>query len=280
MKILVAILTSGQIDKLERCILSVLPQMIKQDVVVIINTIDELYAQSALTLAKSLGVTALVTASNGRPGKGKNALINYFLSTDYTHVIPVDGDDILLPTAVIRLATLTHSSQADVIGLIDSLGLLTNEILPCEVILKSEEYRNRVQVNMDKNTRRQFNLHVAKIRRISNEHGNFFNRFVILSRIAAKAISYDEELSGAEDIKQGLFLKLLHYDGTLKYVVVSSEDIYMYDVTGESIMVSLVCKSDPNAEIQRFWFDLSEDQINTLKSFQLECIDDRNGFRR
>lgn len=280
MKILVAILTSGQIDKLERCILSVLPQTIKQDVVVIINTIDELYAQSALTLAESLGVTALVTASNGRPGKGKNALINYFLSTDYTHVIPVDGDDILLPTAVIRLATLTHSSQADVIGLINGLALLKDAKLPIEMGLKSAEYRNHVLENMELKNLRKFNLHVAKIRRVSNEHGNFFNRMVVLSRKAAVEISYDEELSGAEDIKQGLFLKLLHHDGKLKYVLVSSEDIYLYDVTGESILFSLVCKADPNDEIKQFWLDLSEDQINTLKSFQLECIYDRNEFRR
>lgn len=280
MKILVAILTSSQIDKLERCILSVVSQSIKQDVVVIINTVDDLYAQSALNLAESLGVTALVTISNGRPGKGKNALIDYFLSTDYTHVIPVDGDDILLPTAVIRLAALSHSSQADVIGLINGLALLKNEQLPIELGLKSADYRNRVLEYIDPKHLRKFNLHVAKIRRVSNEHGNFFNRFVLLSRKAAKEISYDEELSGAEDIKQGLFLKLLHHVGIVKYVLVSSENIYLYDVTGESILFSLVCKADPNDEIQRFWFNLLEDQINTLKSFQLECIDDRNGFRR
>jgi hypothetical protein len=122
-------------------------------------------------------------------------------------------------------------------------------------------------------------LHVARIRRVSNEHGNFFNRFVILSRAAALEVAYDESLAGAEDIKQGLAFKLLHHSRALKYMLLSSEDIYLYDVNDESILFRLVCKADPNDEIQQFWSNLSDDQINTLKSFQLECIDDRNGFQ-
>lgn len=280
MKTLVAILTSGKIDKLRRCIDSVLLQTEYSNVVIIINTLDELYAELASDTAANYGVRSVITESNGKPGKGKNELIKYFLSTDFTHVIPVDGDDILLPTAVTKLAALVHSSRADVIGLINGLALLKDAQLPIEEGLKTAEYRNHVLENMDPKHLRKFNLHVAKIRRVSNEHGNFFNRFVILSRKAAEEISYDEELAGAEDIKQGLLLKLLHYTGTLNYVLVSSEYIYLYDVTGESILFSLVCKADPTDEMQRFWFNLSDDQINTLKSFQLECIDDRYGFRR
>lgn len=280
MKTLIAILTSGKLEKLQRCIDSALLQAEHSDVVVIINTLDDQYEKLASLLAEKNGVKSVITESNGRPGKGKNSLIKYFLSADYTHVIPIDGDDILLPLAVSKLTALVHTEQADVIGLIDGLALLNDMQLPIEAGLKSADYRNRVLEYMDPKHLRKFNLHVAKIRRVSNEHGNFFNRFVILSRAAALEVAYDENLAGAEDIKQGLAFKLLHHSGALKYMLLSSEDIYLYDVNDESILFRLVCKADPNDEIQQFWSDLSDDQINTLKSFQLECIDDRNGFQR
>jgi hypothetical protein len=279
MKTLIAILTSGKLEKLQRCIDSALLQVEHSDVVVIINTLDKQYETLASSLASVNSVKSVITESNGRPGKGKNALIKYFLSTDFTHVIPVDGDDILLPQAVSKLNKLLDSEHVDVLGLINGLALLNDMQLPIEEGLKSADYRNRVLEYMDPKHLRKFNLHVARIRRVSNEHGNFFNRFVILSRTAASSVAYDEHLAGAEDIKQGLAFKLLHHSGALKYMLLSSEDIYLYDVNDESILFRLVCKADPNDEIQQFWSGMSDDQINTLKSFQLECIDDRNGFQ-
>jgi len=274
MKTLIAILTSGKLEKLQRCIDSALLQTEHSNVVVIINALDKQYENLASSLAAVNSIKSVTTESNGRPGKGKNALINYFLSTDFTHVIPVDGDDILLPQAVSKLNKLVDSEHVDVLGLINGLALLNDMQLPIEEGLKSADYRNRVLEYMDPKHLRKFNLHVARIRRVSNEHGNFFNRFVILSRAAALEVAYDESLAGAEDIKQGLVFKLRHHSGALKYVLLSSEDIYLYDVNDESILFRLVCKADPDDEIQQFWSELSDDQINTLKSFQLECLHD------
>jgi len=279
MKTLVAILTSGKLDKLRRCIDSVLLQTEPSDVVVVINTLDDHYANLAFEEAAKYDIEVVITESNGKPGKGNNSLIKHFLSTDYTHVIPVDGDDILLPTAVSRLTALVHSSAADVIGLIDGLVIMDNKQLPIETGLKSDGYVTKVLQYMDHNHRRMFNLYFARIRRVSNEYGNILNRFVILSRNAGSAVMYDEQLAGAEDIKQGLCLKLLHHAGKLKYIVVRSEDIYLYDMSDESLLFNVFFKSDPNEELKQFWHDLSDDQINTLKSFRLECINDHNGFQ-
>lgn len=274
MNTLIAILTSEKIDKLERCIQSVLPQAPISNIVVIINTLDERYKNLAVLLSNMYGVKVVITESNGKPGRGKNELIKYFLSTEFTHVIPVDGDDMLLPNAVDKLTTIIKEKNADLIGLINGLTLLHDEKMSVEDWQKHEIYFKRGFENIDPKNYKKFNLHIAKIRRTSVEYDNLFNRFVIISKKAAASINYDEDLAGAEDIKQGLLLKLMQHQGKLNYLLLSSKDVYLYDVTDEGVFFKTLCKSDPDKELKRFWHDLTNDQINILRSFQLECIHD------
>lgn len=274
MKTLVGILTSDKIDKLDRCVQSVLTQVETPNIVIIINTLDKMFKSDAIFLAETYGLKYIVTPSNGKPGKGKNSLIRYFLQTDYTHLIPIDGDDMLLPNAVDKLVQICNDRNPDVLGLINGLTLLYDERMSVEDWQKHEIYFQRGLANIDPKNYKKFNLHIAKIRRTSVEHDNLFNRFVLLSKKAASYINYDEVLAGAEDIKQGLFLKLMHHAGDLNYQLLSSQDIYLYDVTDEGVFFNTLCKSDPNVELKQFWDGLSTDQINTLQSFQLECIDD------
>ncbi len=274
MQTLVAILTSEKIDKLERCIKSILDQTNSENVAVIINSLDERYQNLATILAEKYGIRSVITESNGKPGKGKNALVKYFLSTDFTHVIPVDGDDMLLSDAVNKLENFCQKYNPDIVGLINGLTLLFDERMSVEDWQKHDIYFKRGFDSIDPSNYKKFNLHIAKIRRTSVEYDNLFNRFVLVSKKAASYINYDEELAGAEDIKQGLFLKLLHHEGKLNYLLLSSQSIYLYDVTDEGVFFNTLCKSDPSLELKRFWHDLSNDQINTLQSFQLECVHD------
>ena len=274
MSVLICILTTEKIDKLERCINSVIQQTNPKNIAVIINTLDTSYATQAQALSNTYGINSVVTESNGKPGKGKNALIKYFLSTDFTHVIPVDGDDILLPNAVEKLTLISKEQNADIVGLINGLILFQDEQMIAEDWLKHEMYVKRVLDNIEPKNYKKFNLHIAKIRRASVEYDNFFNRFVLISKNAALCMNYDEELAGAEDIKQGLLLKLLNHSGKLNYLLLSSQHIYLYDVTDLGVFFNTICKSDPNLELKRFWHDLSNEQINILRSVQLECIYD------
>lgn len=274
MKILIAILTSGKLEKLERCLSSILSQVNKRDVVIIINTLNDEYASDAMLLANSLEIKSVITTSNGKPGKGKNELIQYFLSTDFTHVIPVDGDDILLPKAVGKLATLVHATRTDVVGLVNGLALLTDEQLLIEDWYDTETYKKRITEEINQKDFKKFNWHLAKIRKVATECDNFFNRIVILSRTAAQYVKYDERLHGAEDIKQGLLLKLLHYNGKLKYLILNSSKIYLYDVTDLGVYFQLLCKANPTIEISNFWENLNKEHTQILTSFQLEYIND------
>lgn len=272
-KLLVAILTSEKLEKLERCIQSVIDQTDKSNVVVIVNTLDDRYANLATYLADSYGIKSVITNSIGKPGRGKNELVRYFLTTDYTHVIPVDGDDMLLPNALEKLTSFSTSDN-DVVGLIDGLTLLYDQKMSVEDWQKTEIYLQRGLDSIDPKNYKKFNLHIAKIRRTSIEYGNLFNRFILISKKAAELINYDEVLAGAEDIKQGLFLKLAHHEGLINYILLSSQHIYLYDVTDQGVFFNTLCKSDPDVELKRFWYDLSNEQINILRSFQLECVHD------
>ena len=274
MQLLIGILTSEKIDKLERCIKSVLTQVDPANVVIVINSLDEKYQNLAVHLSAKYGLKSVVTESNGRPGKGKNSLLAHFMNSAFTHIVPVDGDDILLPNAIEKLTAIINDKNPDILGLIDGLVLLNDEIIPVEDWQKHEIYFKRGFDNIDPKNYKKFNLHIAKIRRTSIEYGNMFNRFVVISRKAASYINYDEELAGAEDIKQGLLLKLIHLEGKINYMLLSNQDIYLYDVTDEGVFFNTLCKSDPSTELKRFWHDLSNEQISTLQTFQLECIYD------
>jgi hypothetical protein len=273
MKTLVAILTSGKLEKLQRCIDSVLLQAAPSDVVVIINTLNENYENLASGLVMKNGIKSVITDCNGKPGKGKNALINYFLSTDATHIIPIDGDDYIYPDAISKLKELIVSSNSDVLGLINGLCQLPDSLVTFPEMFSSSYYLSKFRENVDPKNSRRFDYHTQKIREVSLEHDNFFNRFVIISRNAAEKIHYDEQLHAAEDVKQGLFLKLLHQEGTIKYSLIDRQDIYLYDRTNdESVMYTSAPRANPRTEMIQFWFDITEDMINTLKSFNLECI--------
>lgn len=271
MNILVAVLTSKDVIKLKRCIESVLPQT--SNVVVVCNTLDFSYVEEAEKVAKDYNLKFIVTESNGNPGKGKNSVKDYFLTTEFTHLIPVDGDDMLLPDALRKITEIVESRDPDVIGLIDSLMLLEDRSIPVKNWEKLDFIQQRFAELTDPKNQRRLNLHIEKIRRVSNQYDNFFDRFVLLSRKAASYTNYNETLTGAEDIKQSLIFKLLQKEGVLNYILLSSESIYLYDVSDVGACFA-VCKSDISLESTIFWEGITTEQINTLKSFELERLYD------
>jgi glycosyltransferase involved in cell wall biosynthesis len=273
MNILLAILTSEKLHKLERCIESVLPQVDISSIVIVINSLDENYVSQAQLLADRHGIKHVVTESNGKPGKGKNSLIRYFLSTEFTYLIPVDGDDILLPTAVERLAKIASDRKPDILGLIDGLVLLNDETMLVTAWQDHEVLLKRSIDSTDPKNLKKLNIHVVKLKRIGSEFGNTLNRFVLLSKKAASCIDYDENLTGGEDVKQSMLLKLMQYEGKIDYLLLSSQNIYLYDVTDPGACFA-VCKVDPYLETKLFWEGISNKQINIVRSFQLECLCD------
>lgn len=273
MNVLLAILTSENIRKLERCIASVMPQIDVSSIVIIINSLDTNYISEAQLLAGRYNIKSIVTESNGKPGKGKNSLIEYFLNSEFSHVIPVDGDDILLPNAVEKLVSVGNNRNPDVLGLIDGLVLLNDRTMPVTEWQDHEVLLKRSIDNTDPKNLKRLNIHVVKLKRVASEYGNALNRFVLINKKAASYIRYDERISSGEDVKQGMLLKLMQRDGELDYLILSSQSIYLYDVTDPGACFA-ACKVDPYLESKLFWDGISIEQINILRSFQLERLND------
>ena len=122
MNLLVTILTSRDVDKLKRCIESVLPQT--SDVVVVCNTLDFSFVEQARSVAEEYNVEFLVTESNGTPAKGKNSVLEIFRSRSHDYYMQVDADDYLAPDALTKLSKIVgQNPEVDVVVLID--GVMT-----------------------------------------------------------------------------------------------------------------------------------------------------------
>lgn len=268
---LVIVLTSENLAKLKRCIDSILPQT--RTVSVVINTLDSEYAKVATEYCREINVASYITESNGKPGMGKNTVLDLFSASDHTHLIPVDGDDYLLPNAIEKLTAIIKDRNPDLVGLIDSLVVLDGETMPITEWQNHEILMNRSVENTDPTNLKRLHLHVGKIKKFGSARGNTLNRFVLINKKAASLICYDQNVTSGEDVKQSMMLKLLQKKGKIDYVLLSSKNIYMYDVTDPGACFA-ACKVDPKLESKLFWDDITNEQINMLQSFELECIYD------
>ena len=89
MDLLVALLTTRDEQKLKNCIESVLPQT--DNIVVVCNTLDFSYAETARTVSESYNLKFILTESNGTPAKGKNSVLEYFRTTDHAYFMQIDA---------------------------------------------------------------------------------------------------------------------------------------------------------------------------------------------
>ena len=83
------VLTSRNLKCLKRHFVS-LP---KQHTTVIINTLDKDYESLVQDWCFREKINCVATESTGKPGKGKNAVLDHFLDSDYDYMVQIDGDD-------------------------------------------------------------------------------------------------------------------------------------------------------------------------------------------
>lgn len=122
MRILITILTSSDIDILEECVKSITNQTypdymqstVQYDIVIMVNSTIPSYFQNVTDRFLSKDKIKVVSSvSNGKPGKGHNSVINYFRShLEYDWMLPVDGDDVLYPTALWQVAKLLTTNNS------------------------------------------------------------------------------------------------------------------------------------------------------------------------
>lgn len=232
MRILLAILTHHDLPRLRRALASVRLQRkargVEVDVVVVVNSLDREYERLVVRTAADLGVRVVVTDSNGRPGRGKNACLDLFLESGCDYLCQLDGDDWLYPTWAESVAEhLRRLPQVDALGIvpIDCLGSskgFTFDVeqgVPAGVWTTSSAY--------------PFETGGPGVAPLWEEPGTTANADMIrlLSRAGAARWRFDEELPIGEDTLLSLALLSSHQRGELSYWLTMASDWMIVDRT-------------------------------------------------
>ena len=216
MKHLVCLLTSKDPEKLKRSIESVIPQT--KDVVVVCNTLDSSYEQIATLIAESYGLQCIVTESIGTPAKGKNSVLEYFLSTDYDYLTQVDADDYLTPDAISKIHQLIEQ-QPDVIGITNNYMTFNGKEYTAQQFFGSPDIYSFAGIS---GADALSMIALGKFMAANLK----YNRMLLYSRKCVESFRFDETFFGSEDV---IASYKLYYDPNLKYLL-TDEHLYVYDL--------------------------------------------------
>lgn len=260
MKLMYAILTSKDINLTKRAVDSfgVSP------VHIIVNTLDNQFKEEISNDSFFSSHIIVFTESTGIPGVGKQSLVDYFLSSDYTHLIQLDGDDILYPGSVDFIVHQYTKNNTNILSLTndDVMGKtffkqwsdITNDDLKCESKESlSPTGQSFFQTCMD--------LLSEKYR------SNFFHRILMFDRHAAKKMNYNKVILGPDDLRLFCDLKLEYQKGNMKITLVEKPGVYLYDkrnVVNGGIRMN---NEDAAREVvEEFFKGLTEDDLDRLRS--------------
>lgn len=232
MKLLTTLLTSNDIVKLKRICDSaqeVIPiQGIEWEVVVIVNSIHDGYFEEVEAL--NLPFKVINTESNGKPGKGKNACLDYFLSTDFDYVSQIDGDDILYPSYLQSLYNhWRHYPTLDVLGTVPC-ELLQSEHNPSGHTFQVGDYHASLWGTSMCTPHEELGPRVGHL--FTQERPSSVDFIILQSRKSAQ-IKMNEDIGNGEDHAYTYKLLGEHIKGNLQYYLSMSSDLFCIDRTTE-----------------------------------------------
>lgn len=237
--LLVAALTSSDEKRLERLIKSLCHQAPAEFIVrgvVVCNTLDESYIAKAQEVANNFEWDFYITESNGKPGKGKNSVLDIFTHNyiDFEYLLLMDGDDFLYPSALQLLERITRTHP-------DVVGLQTNDIIErveyqgmpkCDIAHGRHLYSwHDVQENLY--AKPEYWNRVVRDNRKLGEHSTP-DRIILFSHNGAARLRCSEALPVYEDYIFSIQAQYEMLKGMIKYVNTSTTHIYVYDKSGET----------------------------------------------
>lgn len=218
MNLLVAVLTSRNVEKLKRCIESVLSQT--SDVVVVCNTLDFSFVEQARVVAEAYNLEFLVTESNGTPAKGKNSVLEIFRTRSYDFYMQVDADDYLAPDAISKIAAIVQdNTDVDVIGLIDGFLAYNENVTTSTAFITDGDVFDFADVQ---------GVHKLRLVELGKVLSNNlqYNRMLLYSKKVINTFNFDENFIGSEDIVASY---KLYYNPDINYVL-TEDHLYVYDL--------------------------------------------------
>jgi len=218
MNMLVAILTSRDVEKLKRCIESVLPQT--SDVIVVCNTLDFSFVEQARVVAEAYNLEFLVTESNGTPAKGKNSVLEIFRSRSHDYYMQVDADDYLTPDALSKIATIVQQNTD-----VDVIGLTNNFMTYNGGVTTFEDFFSSADIYKFANVKGSHGLRLIELGRFVTANLQI-NRMLFYSKKSVNNFNFDETFIGSEDVVASY---KLYYNSDINYVL-TDEHLYVYEL--------------------------------------------------
>lgn len=255
-KLLVAVLTSGKPEKLARCLKSVNSNSSPHERIVVINTTDNDYISQATQISFDHGFPVRVTESNGTPGRGKNSVLEHFLSTDADWLMQIDGDDYISDGCISRLHYEIEQNEFDIGCLVGGhairpsgkiIALNQIELLP-KVIRHASKWSEEEQ---------RYYISYKNFIQSKTFNGEAFNRMILYNRNAAKH-RYNESLDIAEDLLYFLQSQKMF---RIHEIDTKVEDfIYMYDFTDDGAVMQSLSEKTMISNIKAMMAEYGDDE--------------------
>ena len=268
MKFLTAVLTSGNQKLLARALHSLEGQ---DDVVVIVNTLDDDFYACLMRSEISTVYPIVRTESNGLPGKGHQSVLDYFLTTDYTHLIKIDGDDFFLPGGHTGVRhTLCAKPYVDALGLVGEV-LRIPVGRGWDLVDFSSIDQQTMVAEAGKTLTADLIYWLSRLTSVSGTENFWFDRVVCYSRKGAELARYSETLPCVVDVQMNCGLKLKHHAGELNYSLLTDPSIYLYDKL-LSFGASSVFMNDPVGMVDAFFDRFTVEEQGLLEDYFLPVL--------
>ena len=236
-KLLTTILTSEDLPRLERCIKSLMQS--EPDCMVVCNSTNSQFQIDAEKLCAKFPVKFVNTESNGKVGKGKNAVVEQFNKTDYDYLFQVDGDDFVYPGAIKKVNDIINKHDFDVLALTESEVWDGTDLHRINEWITTDKFRdkiNKILATFDpENLMRA--VQNCKIGEEITDDKSGLHRVIVWSKKAATKFRFDENLMVA-DSPGYLDLKLMHLREEIKLELTNAKSIYIYDQTIQTAISS------------------------------------------
>ena len=213
--VLVAILTSGKLEKLIRCIESVLSQT--EEVVVVCNTLDTAYVEQARKVAEDYNLEFIVSESNGKPAKGKNSVLEIFRSrSQFKYYMQVDGDDYLTPDALTKITAIAQENPD-----VDVIGAQGGRLIYDGITTTGKQFFIEYLANVNDEQRSRL-IDFGKFLAANLQE----SRMLLYSKKVVNTFNFDETFIGLEDVVGAYNL---YYNPDMNFIL-TNDDLYVYDL--------------------------------------------------
>ena len=236
-KLLTTILTSEDLPRLERCIKSLMQS--EPDCMVVCNSTNSQFQIDAEKLCAKFPVKFVNTESNGKLGKGKNAVLEQFTKTDYDYLFQVDGDDFVYPGAIKKVNDIINKHDFDVLALTESEVWDGTDLHRINEWITTDKFRdkiNKILATFDPENLMKA-VQNCKIGEEITDDKSGLHRVIVWSKKAATKFRFDENLMVA-DSPGYLDLKLMHLREEIKLELTNAKSIYIYDQTIQTAISS------------------------------------------